>query len=99
MKEFKKLDMARAQAVCVELKMYDEGTNKDFAKMLDKVYDLAHTKDYIEIEDLKEIAEDIMEHTSTYRIEKMKTEYGATEEQILVHVINELNYSTRVWIE
>lgn len=99
MKEFKKLDMGKAQGICVKLKMYDAGTNREFAEMLNKVYKWAQSKDYIEIEDLKEIAEDIVKHTSSSRIEEMKKEYGANDEQILLHVINELNYATRVWID
>ena len=96
MKEFKKLDWEAVRGVCVKLSLYDNGSNEDYRDLADFVQSIK--KDSIDLVDLRVIAENIINH-SYYSIEKIKREYGYNnDEEVLLLIVNELNYSTRVWI-
>lgn len=97
MKEYKKLDWSSVVAVCRKHHLYDNGTTEQYRQLADFVNSI--TKSSIEIHDMEIIALNILEH-STQGIEDIKKTYGYnTDEEVLILLVNELNYSTRIWIE
>ncbi len=96
MKEYKKLDWSAVRAVCIKHNLYGKGTNEEYHKLGEFVESIK--KDHIDILDMKIIAQDIIDHS--YNLDEIKRSYGySSDEELLVWLVNELNYSTRVWID
>lgn len=84
MKEIRKIDSMKVRAMCIRDKYYTCGTNKEYNHLLN---DLCDRNKNITLEDIEEIAADILIHS----VWEEKTEsYGCNYDELLANVMGSL---------